>query len=73
MVYFSQHFFSDRKGGILFTKHFSDSHKNNMDYSPWFWPKTEIFDLGKRPSERALQEEQNSANFSFIAPSSEEL
>ena len=45
---------------------------------PWvivhgFWPKSEKFDSGKKkriPSERASQEEQNGANFSFIAPSS---
>ena len=39
------------------------------DYSPW-----KKFDFGKKriPSERASQEEQNGANFSFIAPSSEE-
>ena len=38
------------------------------------WPKTEKFDFGKKmiPSERASQGEQNDANISFIAPSSEE-
>ena len=45
-----------------------------MDYSPWF----DFWESGKSsekmiPSERAQQEEQNGANFSFIAPSSEEL
>ena len=35
------------------------------------WPKSENFDFGKKmiPSERASQEEQKGANFSFIAPS----
>ena len=45
-----------------------------MDYSPWFqfWEsKKSIEEM--IPSERASQEEQNGANFSFIAPSSEEL
>ena len=39
------------------------------------WPKSKIFDFNKMeiPMERASQEEQNGANFSFIAPSSEEL
>ena len=45
-----------------------------MDYSPWFHfseskKRSEI----KIPSERASQGEQNSVNFSFVAPSSEEL
>ena len=43
-----------------------------MDYSPWFdfWESQKS--LEKRiPSERASQEEQNGANFSFVAPSSE--
>ena len=31
-----------------------------MDYSPWF-----------SPSERAPQEDQNGANFNYVAPSSE--
>ena len=45
-----------------------------MDYSPWFdfWESEKS--LEKRiPLERASQEEQNGANFSFVAPSSEEL
>ena len=35
------------------------------------WPKSANFDFGKKtiPYERASQEEQNGANFSFIAPS----
>ena len=39
------------------------------------WPKSKIFGFNKMeiPMERASQEEQNGANFSFIAPSSEEL
>ena len=47
---------------------------------PWtivhgFRAKNENFDSGKKriPSERPSQEEQNGADFSFIAPSSEEL
>ena len=40
-----------------------------------FRPKSENFDFGKKTisSERASQKEQNGANFSFVAPSSEEL
>ena len=59
-------------GGILFSKLFLDFQK----IKPWtivhgFWPETEKFDIGQKriPSERASQEEQNGANFSFIAPS----
>ena len=39
-----------------------------------FWPKSENFDFGKKSIlyERASQEEQNDANFSFIAPSTVE-
>ena len=45
-----------------------------MDYSPWF----DFCESGKRfqermPLERASQEEQNNANFSSVAPSSEEI
>ena len=45
-----------------------------MDYSPWF----DFLESKKRfeiriPSERASQEELNGANFSFVAPSSEEI
>ena len=45
-----------------------------MDYSPWFdfWESKKVREK-RIPSERASQEEQNGANFSFIAPSSEEL
>ena len=45
-----------------------------MDYSPWFdfWESEKS--LEKRvPSEKASQGEQNGSNFSFIAPSTEEL
>ena len=45
-----------------------------MDYSPWFHlSESEKSFKERTPSERASQEEQNGANFSFIAPSSEEL
>ena len=38
------------------------------------WPEPEKFDSGrKKRAEMASQEEQNGANFSFVAPSSEEL
>ena len=42
-----------------------------------FWPQSEYFasiqiQETRIPSERASQEKQNGANFSFIAPSSEE-
>ena len=37
-----------------------------------FRPETEKFDFAEI-TERAPQEDQNGANFSFIAPSSEEL
>ena len=45
-----------------------------MDYSPWFdfWESEKSFEK-RTPPERASQEEQNGANFSFIAPSSEEF
>ena len=45
-----------------------------MDYSPWFdfWESKK--GLEKRiPPERASQEEQNGTNFTFIAPSCDEL
>ena len=45
-----------------------------MDYSPWFDFYESEKSFEKRiPSERASQGEQNGANFSFVAPSSEEL
>ena len=45
-----------------------------MDYSPWFdfWESKKSLEKNI-PSEKASQEEQNDANFSFMAPSSEEL
>ena len=45
-----------------------------MDYSPWFdfWSPKLSFEK-RIPLERASQEEQNGANFSFVASSSEEL
>ena len=45
-----------------------------MDYSPWFHfsESKKSFEKGM-PSETAPQEEQNGANFSFVAPSGEEL
>ena len=44
-----------------------------MDYSPWFhfWEFKKRFEI-RIPLGRASQEEQNGANFSFIAPSSVE-
>ena len=45
-----------------------------MDYSPWFDFCESKKSLEERiPSARASQKEQNGANFSFVAPSSEEL
>ena len=43
-----------------------------MDYSPWFdyWESQKSYEK-KIPLERALQKEQNDANFSFTAPSIE--
>ena len=43
-----------------------------MDYSPWFdfWESKKVSEI-RIPSERASQGEQNDANFSFVAPSSE--
>ena len=43
-------------------------------YSPWFSAKILKFELRQKriPSERASQEEQNGANFSSVAPSSEQ-
>ena len=45
-----------------------------MDYSPWFdfWESKKS--LEKRiPPEQVSQEQQNGANFSSVAPSSQEL
>ena len=45
-----------------------------MDYSPWFEFSESEKSLDKIiPSDRVSQEEQNGTNFSFVAPSSEEL
>ena len=45
-----------------------------MDYSPWFEFSESEKSLEKKiPSERASQEEQNGAKFSFVAPSSDKL
>ena len=45
-----------------------------IDYSPWFDFWESVKSLEKRiPIERASQGEQNGANFSFTAPSSEEI
>ena len=45
-----------------------------MDYSPWFvFSESEKSSELKVPLERASQGEQNSTNFSFVAPSSDEL
>ena len=45
-----------------------------MDYSPWFHLSESGKSFEERiPSVRASQEEQNGANFSFIAPSSEDV
>ena len=45
-----------------------------MDYSPWFYFLESKKSFEKRiPLERASQGEQNGANFSVVAPSSEEL
>ena len=45
-----------------------------MDYSPWFdfWESKKSSEK-TMPSERTPQREQNGTNFSFVAPSSEEL
>ena len=45
-----------------------------MDYNPWFdfWESEKSLEE-MIPLERASQGEQNGTNFSFIAPSSEEL
>ena len=48
----------------------------SMQYRPSFSDRNGFFCLGKKkrmPSERASQEEQNDAKFSFVAPSSDEL
>ena len=45
-----------------------------MGYSPWFgFCESKKHSEKRIPSEREQQQEQNDANFSFIAPSSEEL
>ena len=63
--------------GIPFSQRFLESEKSNhgLYVVHGFCPKSENFDFGKKmiSSERASREEQNDANFSFIAPSSEEL
>ena len=45
-----------------------------MDYSPWFdsWESKKSLDE-RIPSQRSSQEEHNGANYSFLAPSSEEF
>ena len=45
------------------------------DYSPWFLARNRKIGLQQNriSTERASQKEQNGTNFSFIAPSSEEL
>ena len=45
-----------------------------MDYSPWF-DFSEYKNVSEKriPLERASQEEQNGASFSFVPPSSEEF
>ena len=66
MPFLKQSFFCQVKIFIFGSK--------TMDYSPWFQFRESKKGFEKRkPSERASQEEQNSTNFSFIAPSSEEL
>ena len=44
------------------------------DYSPWFSARKWNFDFGKKriPGKSTSKGEQNGANFTFIAPSSEE-
>ena len=60
-----------------FLKTFFDSQKKQRGYG--VWPKSQNLTLAKTnggewiPMERVSQEEQNGANFSSIAPSSEEL
>ena len=45
-----------------------------MDYSPWFdFLGSEKSSEIRIPLERASQEEHFAANFSFVAPSSEEI
>ena len=45
-----------------------------MDYSPWFdfWESKNVSEKEYHWKEH-LKQEQNSANFSFVAPSSQEL
>ena len=45
-----------------------------MDYNPWFdfWESIKSLEI-RIPSESASEGEQNDANFSSVAPSSEEL
>ena len=61
---------------ISFSQNVFRTPKNQtMDYSPWFSARKWKFLLWRKmiSSERESQEEQNGADFSFIAPSSEEL
>ena len=53
----------------------NSSIKITIIYSPWFSARNGKFRFRQNSisSERAPQEEQNGAYFSFVAPSSEEL
>ena len=56
----------------------SCEYTKKLDRNAWtivhaFRPKSENVDSGKNISERESQEEPNGANFSSVAPSSEEL
>ena len=53
------------------TSSVSTTIKVPVCYSVWFRPKTDGIEKGYHP-ERASEEELNGANFSFVAPSSEE-
>ena len=57
---------------VLSNRHIASTWQGGGDYSPWFSDSKKVLEI-RSPSERASQEEQNSTNFSFIAPSSEEL
>ena len=66
IIFQMQSFFAEVKISIFRPK--------TMDYSPWFdfSESKKSFEI-KIPLERESQGEQNGANFSFVAPSSDNL
>ena len=67
----------EEQNGAISVRSYEDAKKlvKTPDYSPWFSARNSKiwFWLNSMSSERTRQEKQNGANFSFLAPSSEEL